>query len=194
CELQDSCHGLGLRSFLIQPVQRVPRYKLLLSELLKHTKDSHPDWVNLNVALTEITNAASKLNENARDHDRRQRVLDLQLQFKESLVTASRYLVQEGTLKKVCNNGPKKYKFVLFNDMLLYGTETLRGMLLDKTIKKYRAHKMIPLEDCMVLDYESSVGFVIANPSGKSFVALAASPAEKQSWLDSFSECFTALK
>jgi hypothetical protein len=53
--------------------------------------------------------------------------------------------VKEGPLRKVCNGGPRKYKFVLFNDMLLYGTETLRGMLLDKT-KKYKAHKKIPLE------------------------------------------------
>jgi hypothetical protein len=54
CELQEACHGLDLRSYLIQPVQRVPRYKLLLTELLKHTRDTHPDWSNLSAALTEV--------------------------------------------------------------------------------------------------------------------------------------------
>jgi RhoGEF domain len=54
CELQEGCRGLDLRSYLIQPVQRVPRYKLLLAELLKHTRDTHPDWSNLTTALTEV--------------------------------------------------------------------------------------------------------------------------------------------
>jgi len=26
------------------PVQRIPRYKLLLTELLKHTPEDHPDY------------------------------------------------------------------------------------------------------------------------------------------------------
>ncbi|CAM9348282.1 unnamed protein product, partial [Phaeothamnion confervicola] len=194
CELQEPCHGLDVRSFLIQPVQRVPRYKLLLSELLKHTRDTHPDFGNLRTGLEGVARAASLLNENARDHGRRKRVLELQLQFKESFATPSRYLVKEGELKKVCNSGPKRYKFVLFNDMLLYGTETLRGMLLDKTTRKYKAHKRIPLDRMLVLDYDSATGFVVACPGGKSFVAAASTPREKQEWLDAFTECFTAVR
>jgi hypothetical protein len=48
-------------------------------------------------ATTQISKAATKLNENARDHDRRQRVLALQVQFRESFVTASRYLVSHSS-------------------------------------------------------------------------------------------------
>ncbi|KAG5176461.1 hypothetical protein JKP88DRAFT_335179 [Tribonema minus] len=193
CELQEACRGLDLRSYLIQPVQRVPRYKLLLAELLKHTKETHPDYANISMALSEITVVATRLNENARDHDRRQKVLDVQEQFKENFVTASRYLVKEGSLRKVCNGGPRKYKFVLFNDMVLYGTETLRGMLLDKTRQRYKAHKKIPLDECMVLDYDSDVGFVLVNHAGKSFIVLADTARAKQEWLDAFSECFASL-
>jgi RhoGEF domain len=38
-----------------QPVQRVPRYKLLLAELLKHTKETHPDYTNIATALSEVS-------------------------------------------------------------------------------------------------------------------------------------------
>ncbi len=54
CEHQEACHGLDLRAYLIQPVQRVPRYRLLLIELLKHTRESHPDWADLKAALENV--------------------------------------------------------------------------------------------------------------------------------------------
>ena len=35
--------GLFLISYLIMPVQRVPRYIMLLEDLLKHTPEDHSD-------------------------------------------------------------------------------------------------------------------------------------------------------
>jgi len=32
-----------LESIIIMPIQRIPRYKLLLEDLLKRTPDAHPD-------------------------------------------------------------------------------------------------------------------------------------------------------
>src|SRR4051794_31581932 len=37
------CGGRHLNAFLIMPVQRIPRYKMLLGELLKYTPDAHPE-------------------------------------------------------------------------------------------------------------------------------------------------------
>lgn len=69
--------------------------------------------------------------------------------------------------------------FVLFSDMLVYGTETMRAKLrMDNG--KYKAHCRIPLDECLILDYDSSDAFVVARPSGKSFVAMAVSGEEKQ--------------
>jgi RhoGEF domain len=51
CVYSRSCLNL-------QPVQRVPRYKLLLAELLKHTKETHPDWANITLALEEVGGGA----------------------------------------------------------------------------------------------------------------------------------------
>ena len=36
-----------IRSFLITPIQRIPRYKLLLDDLKKHTPEKHPDYKDL---------------------------------------------------------------------------------------------------------------------------------------------------
>jgi hypothetical protein len=37
-----------INSLLIQPVQRIPRYLLLLRELAKHTEPDHKDFANIN--------------------------------------------------------------------------------------------------------------------------------------------------
>lgn len=42
CEKEKKCQGHNLQDFLISVIQRVPRYELLLNDLLKATPKSHP--------------------------------------------------------------------------------------------------------------------------------------------------------
>jgi len=41
------------------PIQRVPRYQLLLSELVKNSEESHPDFEDLSKALALVKNVSS---------------------------------------------------------------------------------------------------------------------------------------
>ena len=45
------------------PVQRIPRYRLLLQELFEHTPHSHPDYPCLKMALDEVSKRADEINE-----------------------------------------------------------------------------------------------------------------------------------
>lgn len=56
--------GHILDSILIAPIQRVPRYELLLKELLKHTGEDHPDYTDLVAALATMQKVALNMNEN----------------------------------------------------------------------------------------------------------------------------------
>ena len=47
----------GIYALLITPIQRVPRYVLLLKELIKHTPATHPDHADLKKALSVIEGA-----------------------------------------------------------------------------------------------------------------------------------------
>lgn len=38
---------MDLQSFLVKPVQRLPKYVLLYKDLLKHTNDDHADYGNI---------------------------------------------------------------------------------------------------------------------------------------------------
>ena len=49
-------------SYLIMPVQRIPRYKMLLSELLKVTGSKHHDYHDLLRALKMVEKIAEKVN------------------------------------------------------------------------------------------------------------------------------------
>ena len=51
--------GMEIESFLIKPVQRLPKYVLLYKDLLKHTDPNHPDYENISRCLTEF----SKIND-----------------------------------------------------------------------------------------------------------------------------------
>ena len=55
-----------LMSFLITPVQRMPRYLLFIRELVKVTPKSHPDFASLKVAFEKLDTITREL-ENAED-------------------------------------------------------------------------------------------------------------------------------
>ena len=57
CATQKNTHGLDIFSFLIQPVQRMPRYRLLILELLKSTPDDATYRKSLRDALSNLERA-----------------------------------------------------------------------------------------------------------------------------------------
>jgi hypothetical protein len=59
----------SLDSFLIMPVQRIPRYILLLSELKKHTPSDHPDYPKITEAWTSMQEVANYVNEKKRESE-----------------------------------------------------------------------------------------------------------------------------
>jgi hypothetical protein len=58
---------LELSSYLIMPIQRIPRYQLLLDGLVKATPKDHPDYTDLSSALKQIVSVADYMNERKRD-------------------------------------------------------------------------------------------------------------------------------
>ena len=55
--------GLPMNSFLTLPIQRIPRYKMLLEAVLKYTDESHPDHENLQKCVQQISVIADEVNE-----------------------------------------------------------------------------------------------------------------------------------
>lgn len=57
-----SCRGLDLAALLLSPVQRVPRYVLLLQQLLRHTPLQHGDHAPLQRVLQQLRTFLDTLN------------------------------------------------------------------------------------------------------------------------------------
>lgn len=116
--------ALENRSFddlLINPIQRIPRYILLLDNLLKSTKATHPDHYNIQTSLRRLQEFTSFLNENNRRTESMDDV-NARLQGVEDLPTnPTRILLHEGSLMHMAEKA-NRYAF-LFSDCIVFSKE-----------------------------------------------------------------------
>lgn len=178
--------GLNLNSFLIMPIQRIPRYKLLLSEIIKNTEESHVDHVGLGKALEVINGVAMHVNDAVRISENHRYLLQIQDEFTNpvDLIAPNRVFVRKGSMLRVCRKEHREYMFYLFNDLLIYGTK--RGW-------KYKIHKLIPIgKGFLIKDVEDTAEiqhrWQVIN-TVKSFAMIAPSVAEKESWMSDMQAC-----
>eukprot|EP00457_Paulinella_chromatophora_P001973 gb/GEZN01001976.1/.p1 GENE.gb/GEZN01001976.1/~~gb/GEZN01001976.1/.p1 ORF type:complete len:866 (-),score=130.92 gb/GEZN01001976.1/:117-2495(-) len=93
--------GQNLFSYLIMPVQRVPRYVLLLKELQRNTDHGQKEAHAIELALAEMSAVASNINEGKRQYEITSRVQDVQqrLRGRVDLLAPHRRLLREGPLR-----------------------------------------------------------------------------------------------
>jgi RhoGEF domain/IQ calmodulin-binding motif len=107
----------SLPSLLITPVQRVPRYQLLLRDLLKRTPDTHPDHANLLKTLSAIESTAEAINEVSNVADRMARVTQIAASIEGvpfPLLAAGRRFIRDGVLQRVLDGGDKETPAMVF--------------------------------------------------------------------------------
>ncbi|GAB6025669.1 LD03170p [Chamberlinius hualienensis] len=126
--------SMKLYSLLITPIQRVPRYKLLLEELIERTPCESEEYRVLLDAAQKIGDVTDSINECLRERENIQYMLTIQQRLTKNrprIVIPGRKLVKEGVLRKVSKNGTVDHRriFFLFNDMLMYCKR--RGETLD---------------------------------------------------------------
>lgn len=63
CSSNSECEGLDLPAFLLTPIQRLPRYVLLLRQLSKYTDAGHPDSFHIANALETMKQMINILND-----------------------------------------------------------------------------------------------------------------------------------
>ena len=107
--------GSRLESLLISPIQRIPRYSLLLKELRKATPDGHPDIGHLDKAIPLVQQVANYINSNISAVENQEKLLSLSLAGAQSLLKPHRVLLHEG----IVQDGKKKMHIWLFNDILV---------------------------------------------------------------------------
>ncbi|GAM28971.1 hypothetical protein SAMD00019534_121470 [Acytostelium subglobosum LB1] len=198
---------LDLTSFLIMPVQRMPRMKMLLSEIVEQTEQLHPDYIDLRDALEMITQTTKILNEEIRKNENKLKVQKIQNDMigGPKIITDTRVFVREGSMMKVCRKVPKPRWFFLFSDCLIYTSKGVTPMIQSTTTTNtsftapstsgapntFIFHRMMNLNDIKIKDLKDKDNqknaFQIISSTEKSFTVYTDTVKEKNHWLDDFS-------
>uniref|UniRef100_A0A8C7G5G7 FYVE, RhoGEF and PH domain containing 4a n=1 Tax=Oncorhynchus kisutch TaxID=8019 RepID=A0A8C7G5G7_ONCKI len=121
---QEACGCLTLQHHMLEPVQRVPRYEMLLKDYLKKLPQDDPDHRDAEKSLNIIAMAATHSNSAIRKSENLKKLLEIyeMLGEEEDIVNASNEFIKEGHILKLAarnTSAMERYLF-LFNNMLLY--------------------------------------------------------------------------
>ncbi|KYQ94374.1 pleckstrin (PH) domain-containing protein [Tieghemostelium lacteum] len=184
--------NLDIRSYLIMPVQRVPRYELLLRDVLKYTSIENPDYKNLEVAHQSIKEINEYINSHKKLRENQDRVVTISQELRgiperlNYLLSSSRRFVREGLLDITCTH--KKYSgtfmVYLFNDLIILAKQPRV-----RKSKGFEFHADIDLKNSEFKDLTNSdTEFrFISDSQGKSpyiFTFTAPNNQEKMNWIN----------
>uniref|UniRef100_A0A8C3MCH5 Uncharacterized protein n=1 Tax=Geospiza parvula TaxID=87175 RepID=A0A8C3MCH5_GEOPR len=169
--MRENKEKQALSDLMIKPVQRIPRYELLVKDLLKHTPEDHPDHPFLIDAQRNIKQVAERINKgmkSAEEVERNARIVqeieshiegmeDGPLPALAQMVTNP--LVSPTAPQKAVG-GKKDRSFFLFSDLLVCTTLKRKSGSLRRssmslytaasvidTASKYKLLWKLPLED-----------------------------------------------
>ncbi|XP_064604534.1 FYVE, RhoGEF and PH domain-containing protein 2-like isoform X2 [Liolophura sinensis] len=125
------CGSLSLQHHMLEPVQRVPRYELLLKDYMKHLPKESPDQKDTEDAIQLVTKAAIHSNEAMKKIEKFRKLLEIHqsLGGANDLISPTRELIKEGRITKISARREKTQEryIILFNDLLLICSEQILG-------------------------------------------------------------------
>ncbi|KAM6159270.1 rho guanine nucleotide exchange factor 17 [Rhynchocyon petersi] len=169
--MRENKEKQALSDLMIKPVQRIPRYELLVKDLLKHTPEDHPDHPLLLDAQRNIKQVAERINKGVRsaeEAERHARVLqeiEAHIEGMEDLqAPLRRFLRQEMVIEVKAVGGKKDRSLFLFTDLIVCTTLKRKSGSLRRssmslytaasvidTASKYKLLWKLPLEDADII-------------------------------------------
>ncbi|NXU17802.1 FGD6 protein, partial [Pardalotus punctatus] len=183
-EMSPRCASLALKHYLLKPVQRIPQYRLLLTDYLKNLLEESVDYRDTQDALAVVIEVANHANDIMKQGDNFQKLMQIQysLNGHHEIVQPGRVFVKEGTLMKLSRKVMQPRMFFLFNDALLYTTPVQSGM--------YKLNNMLSLAGMKVKKptqeaYQNELNIESVE---RSFILSASSATERDEWLEAISK------
>ncbi|KAI9478903.1 MAG: hypothetical protein EXX96DRAFT_525777 [Benjaminiella poitrasii] len=120
-QTRSECRSLDLSHFLLEPVQRITRYPLLLRQILNCTPKKHPDYALVRSALSIAQRVIEDVNEETRRYESAQKMSELtriiDMEATGRLNIPGREFIMDGVLFKA-KSGRKLHGY-LFSDILI---------------------------------------------------------------------------
>ncbi|KAL0268034.1 UNVERIFIED_CONTAM: hypothetical protein PYX00_010121 [Menopon gallinae] len=178
-ESLERCKMLTLKHYMLKPVQRIPQYRLLLSDYLKHIDDSSPDYEDTETALKIVSEVADHVNRNLKYGDKSGTLMHFQSLLSDyELIRPGRELIKDGPLEKICRKSVKDRYFILLNDCLLHTTYSKNSL---------KIHQELPLAGMKVCcnDEQNNRYCFTVYSTTRSFILCAKSETERNDWVQS---------
>ncbi|XP_017884010.1 FYVE, RhoGEF and PH domain-containing protein 4-like [Ceratina calcarata] len=184
----DECAKLSLPHHMLSPIQRLPRYQLLLKDYLKNLTEESADYEDTKKALDLVSTAANHSNDAMKKIDKFKKLLEIQENIYDTtdLVSATRELVKEGRIVKIsARSGDHQERHLfLFSDLLLLcSIRLIPGPL-------YRLRAKFLIENLNVIEgdnLETANSFYIRD-AYKSVELYTHAAEEKTAWLEALFE------
>jgi hypothetical protein len=179
-QMHPSISTPELGAALLTPVQRLPRYVMLLSTLKNATPLIHPEYEKINKALELISEITSHVNTAIATSECANQLLKSGIHLEPG-----RKLLKENIMRKVSRKGVHLRRIALCNDVLIYDgnryfkldTVTVLDPTISMNISSKLRRDVIPIADPHTM-------FQILTPN-KSFALQSDS---KQSWIDAIQD------
>ncbi|KAM9754922.1 FYVE, RhoGEF and PH domain-containing protein 4a isoform 2-T2 [Menidia menidia] len=186
---QEVCGSLTLQHHMLEPVQRVPRYEMLLKDYLKKLPQDDPDRRDAEKSLEIIGTAATHSNSAIRKSENLKKLMEIyeMLGEEEDIVHPSNEFIKQGHILKLAarnTSAMERYLF-LFNNMLLYCVPkfSLGG-------PKYTVRTRIGIDGMKVLETTNEDYPHTFQVSGKerTLELQASSEQDKADWIKAFQQ------
>nr|XP_018667889.1 zinc finger protein isoform X2 [Ciona intestinalis] len=184
------CKSLTLQHHMLGPVQRIPRYQMLLQDYVKRMAEDSPDRPDTENALKLITVAATHSNETMKKMEKFHKLVNVFNKLADvnfDIVDVSREMLKEGKIVKISARNGEKYEryLYLFSDMLLCCTPLgrLQG-------KSYKVTAKMDIEGMKVTEVKNPTSphaFCVEGRQ-KSTEFAASTQEEKDAWVSSIED------
>lgn len=200
-EKMNQSEFLAFESCLICPVQRIPRYQLLIQDLLKVTPQEHPDYPQLQQALKKVAEIGNFVNEMQKFYEGINRVLELHRLFGKQLtdgtgvtefVRSHRRFLKDGALLFLEAEQLVPVRVYLLNDIFLIGKDSKIEGKKNKKLKKLICLWLAELHD--LPDTETlQNAFKFSQENSPDIILVGNSPQEKELWMTVITEAKQVL-
>ncbi|KAH6922769.1 hypothetical protein HPB50_018982 [Hyalomma asiaticum] len=183
-EQSPRCRQLTLQQYMLKPIQRIPQYRLLLTDYVKNLEVDTPEYRDACAALDIVSQVAQHANESMKLGDNFSKLMSLQnrISNRYEVLKPGRTFLKEGELMKASRKEMQPRYFVLFSDSLLYLVPTPQGF--------YKVNYELPLSGMKVTvrpqqDYQNEFSVYTTK---RSFILCASSPEEREEWISALTK------
>lgn len=172
-----------LSALLLEPIQRNPRYLMLIQGYLKRTPKDHPDVPAALEGLKAAETTGEHINEQIRTKENHVKLLEL-----ETMIDAyvhDKVLVMTSEMQKVCRRGLQPRFVALFTDTLLC-CEIKKTIISTQYIATHRLNIPDEIESVKPVDSTmagADYAFGIVSRKVKSIVLVAKNKEELTQWM-----------